>query len=287
MLGTGLMGEPMAIRLLAAGHDLVAWNRTREKTREVASAGARIVGTPADAVPGADVVIVILENGPVVEEVVFGQGVANAMSPNTILADMSSIAPHHARAHHARLCEYGIAHLDAPVSGGPGGARAGTLAIMVGGDEATFEAARPVFSVLGRPTRVGPSGAGQLAKLCSQMLTATAIEAVAEVLTFAAAAGADPVQVREALTGGFADSQVLRVHGGRMLARDFVPGGHVRTFVKDLKAALAIAEEQRLTLPVAQLAASIFTAFDEDGGGDHDISAIILDTERRNPAVQR
>jgi 3-hydroxyisobutyrate dehydrogenase-like beta-hydroxyacid dehydrogenase len=280
MLGTGLMGSPMAVRLARAGYDLTVWNRTRDKTAVAASAGAKVAETSADAVQQADVVIVILENGPVVSQILFDDGVASAIPRGAIVIDMSSIPPAQAAEHAGRLAARGVRHLDAPVSGGPGGAEAGTLAIMVGGDEPTFSAVEPLLAVMGRPTLVGPAGSGQLAKLCSQVLSSTAIGALTEVFVLARAQGVDPAKVREALTGGFADSNVLKVHGQRMLNRDFVPGGHVRTFVKDLKTAKSIADRRHLNLPVMKLACGLFEKFEKSGGGESDISALLQQTER-------
>ncbi|MGE3871336.1 MAG: NAD(P)-dependent oxidoreductase [Parvibaculaceae bacterium] len=280
MLGTGLMGMPMALRLLGKGFELTVWNRTHAKTEAARLAGALVARTARDAVIGCDLAIVILENGPVVSEVLFETGVADALSPQSVLIDMSSIPPSVAVEHAQKLATLGIRHLDAPVSGGPGGAETGSLAIMVGGDAETYDNALPVLTVLGRPTHVGQSGSGQLAKLCSQILSATAIEAVAEIFIFAKASGIDPARVREALQGGFADSNVLKVHGRKMLERDFQPGGHVRTFVKDLKAAGEIASGKGLNLPVMHLATSLFADFASNGGGEKDISALILHAER-------
>lgn len=284
MLGTGLMGMPMALRLIERGFEITVWNRTLAKTERARAAGGRVATTARDAVTRSDLTIVILENGPVVSEIVFEAGVAEAMTPGSILVDMSSIPPSLAREHSERLAAQGVRHLDAPVSGGPGGAAAGTLAIMAGGDQATYDIALPVLTALGRPTLVGAKGSGQLAKLCSQILSATAIEAVAEVFIFARANGIDPAKVHQALQGGFADSNVLKVHGQKMLRRDFEPGGHVRTFVKDLKAASDISKARGLNLPVMELAISLFADFARNGGGEHDISALLLHAERRAEA---
>ena len=279
ILGTGLMGSPMAIRLVRAGYALTVWNRTAEKSAAAVAAGARFAATPAEAVAGADVVLVILENGPVVEKVLFESGVAEALAPGAVVVDMSSIPPETARAHGDRLAARGISHVDAPVSGGPGGAEDGTLAIMAGGEPRAFEKIEAILAAMGRPTLVGPSGSGQLAKLCSQILSATAIGALSEVFVLARSYGADPAMVRQALRGGFAESRVLEVHGDRMLRRDFEPGGHVRTFVKDLRTAMAIAEGQNLSLPVAGLACELFARFEKAGGGESDISGLLRQTE--------
>lgn len=224
-IGTGLMGEPMAMRLLSAGHPLTVWNRTADKARGLVAAGARQRGTAAEAADGADVLILMLSTGSTVGEILFERNVAGALRKAAIVVDMSSIPPPLAREHATRLAASGIHHLDAPVSGGTKGARDGTLAIMAGGDAEVFDIARPVLEVMGRPTRVGPSGAGQLAKLANQIIVGVTITAVAEALLLAAAGGADPAKVREALSGGFADSMILKQHGARMLGRSWMPGG--------------------------------------------------------------
>lgn len=174
----------------------------------------------------AEIVVCLLENGPVVGQVLFDQGAAATMARGALVGDMSSIKPAEARAHALRLADMGLAHLDAPVSGGTVGAQDGTLAIMAGGDATDFARAAPVFAALGRATHVGPHGAGQLAKLANQMIVGISIGAVAEALLLAERGGADMAKVREAISGGFADSRVLQVHGQRMVERDFAPRAH-------------------------------------------------------------
>jgi len=208
-LGTGLMGAPMARNLLAKGFTITAWNRTREKAEALVPLGAKVSASASDAVAGADVVITMLENGSIREAVIFESGAAEAMRPGAILVDMSSIKPAEAQDHALRLAWRGVKHLDAPVSGGTVGAEAATLAIMAAGKEADFETVKPALSALGRPVHVGPSGAGQLAKLANQIIVGVTIGAVAEALMFAKRGGADPAKVRDALRGGFAESRIL------------------------------------------------------------------------------
>ena len=282
-LGTGLMGAPMARRLLQAGYDVTVWNRTRAKAEALSGDGAKIAPTPVVAVASANLVIAILENASVVEDVFFTSGAAHAVQAGTVFVDMSSIAPHFARDHAKRLRDMGHIHIDAPVSGGPDGAEIGTLAIMAGGNEADFEAVKPVLSAMGRPTLVGASGAGQFAKLTSQMIASTAMSAVAEAFLLARAEGIDPLRVQEALSGGFADSRVLQIHGKRMVERNFLPGGHVHTFVKDLKAAHGIAATHKLDLPVTGLAFDLFQVLCERAA-ECDIAAMALEIEKRNPS---
>lgn len=282
-LGTGLMGRPMAANLIRAGHRLRVWNRTRAKTEPLVEMGAHTADSPADAARGCEVVITMLSDGPAVADVLFEQGTADAIADGTVVIDMSSIPPPTARDHAQRLARRGIVHVDAPVSGGTGGARDATLAIMAGAEPEAFERVRDLLSVLGRPTHVGPPGSGQLAKCCNQAIVAVTIGAVAEALLLAAAGGADPAAVREALSGGFADSRVLREHGQRMLKRDFEPGGPVRLQSKDLKTALAAAD---VDLPLTKAVDELFDALGEHGGLELDHSALLLELERMNAPLR-
>ncbi len=285
-LGTGLMGAPMAANLLKAGFSLTVWNRTGAKTKPLADAGAKLADAPAGVAEGADAVISMLENGPVVTEALFDRGVADALSPGALVIDMASIPPSTARDHARRLKEKGVGHLDAPVSGGTRGAAEGTLAIMAGGALEDFGRAKEIFQALGRATHVGPPGAGQLAKCTNQVIVAITIGAVAEGLLLAAAGGADPAAVRQAITGGFADSRILQEHGRRMLERDFVPGGPSRMQMKDLDTALEAAGEASLALPITSKLQELFQALLDAGGNDFDHSALLLELERRSPGVR-
>ena len=283
VLGTGLMGAPMALCLLRAGFSVSVWNRTAEKTQPLAAEGANATATPAEAVSGANVVITMLADGPTVDSVLFGAGVAEALSDGAIVIDMSSIPPATARTHAVRLSERGVYYLDAPVSGGTKGAAEGSLAIMAGGAPETFTAARPVLEAMGRPLLIGPNGTGQLAKLANQAIVAVSIGAVSEALLLAAAGGADPSKVREALSGGFADSPILKQHGQRMLERNFVPGGPIRMQVKDLRTILETAEASGLDLPISAAVAALFEDCLNNGLAECDHSALLMELERRNP----
>lgn len=282
VLGTGNMGFPMARRLCAAGHGVRVWNRTRAKAEPLAAHGAQVCGTAAEAVAGAEVVVCLLENGPVVGQVLFDQGAAAAMAPGALVVDMSSIKPAEARAHAQRLADGGLAHLDAPVSGGTVGAEAGTLAIMAGGDAADFARAAPVFAALGRATHVGPHGAGQLAKLANQMIVGISIGAVAEALLLAERGGADMAKVREAISGGFADSRVLQVHGQRMVERDFAPRARMTVQLKDLHNALDTAATLGFDAPVTALFAKLYEQAVADGLADLDHAGLFVELARRN-----
>ncbi|MHA1523468.1 MAG: NAD(P)-dependent oxidoreductase [Alphaproteobacteria bacterium] len=279
-LGLGLMGRPMAQNLGQAGFRLSVWNRTRAKAQGIA--GAEVAQSPAGAVENAEIVITMVQDGPAVEAVVFESGVADAAKPGTLFVDMSSIKPSEARDHAARLAQMGHAHVDAPVSGGQGGAQAGELAIMAGGEAADFAHLAPVFDALGRATYIGPHGTGQLAKLANQAIVGITIGAVAEALLLAKAGGADPAAVRAAITGGFADSTVLAIHGARMLARDFVPGGAAKNQLKDLNNVAEAAAESRIDLPLARLARDNFAALVDMVGSEYDHSALLLWLEAIN-----
>lgn len=282
VLGTGLMGAPMAANLLTAGHGVTVWNRTSAKTASLVEKGAVAALSPSEAVAGADVVVTMLENGEVVTAVLFDSGAADALDPGTLVIDMSSIPPATARDHAVRLEAIGAAHLDAPVSGGTVGAEAATLAIMAGGRREDFDRAAGVFAALGRATHVGPHGAGQVAKLANQIIVGVTIGAVAEALLLAAAAGADPAAVRQALRGGFADSRILEIHGQRMIDRSFLPGGRAAIHLKDMETILAAAADASVSLPFSKTARELFVSLVAAGGGDYDHSALLLELERRN-----
>jgi len=279
-LGMGLMGDPMARRLSAAGLPVTVWNRTVSKAEPLAQAGATVAPLLADAVRDADVVITMLEAGPVVGAVI--DAALPALRPGTLWIDMSSTQQAEAQDFHARLAAAGCRFVDAPVSGGVGGAQAGTLAIMAGGSEDDIESARPVFEAMGRLTRVGPAGAGQVAKLCNQLIVGGTINIVAEALLLAQAAGADPASVRAAIRGGFAESKILDVHGQRMLERNWLPGGQVTTQLKDMHNILAAAAAAGVALPVTSLVTERYESI-RDVYPQADHAAALLALERLNP----
>lgn len=282
VLGIGMMGRPMATRLRAAGHEVQVWNRTRAKAEPLAASGIRVHSSPSDAVRDIDMVISLLENGPVVGQVLFESGVAQAMRKGALFIDMASIQPREARDHAARLGEIGVSHLDAPVSGGTVGAENGTLAILVGGRPEDFVRAEPIFNALGRATHVGPHGAGQLTKLANQMIVGITIGAVAEALLFAAKGGADMAKVREAISGGFADSRILQLHGERMVERDFAPRGRMAVQLKDMRNALATAREIGFDAPITTLFETLYAEGIEHGLGDLDHSGLFVELASRN-----
>ena len=282
-LGTGLMGGPMARNLLKAGFQVRAWNRTAEKAAPLAADGAVICQTAAEAVSGADVIILMVSDGPTVHQILFEQEIARAMSTGALVIDMSSIKAKEARAHASQLAALGVAHLDAPVSGGTKGAEAASLAIMVGGEASDFAAAEPIFAAMGRAVHVGPTGAGQLSKLANQAIVGVTIGIVAEAMLFVEKGGADPAAVRQALSGGFADSTILQQHGTRMTTGDFVPGGPAKFQVKDMSNVLDEAADLALDLPLTHIVRDRFSRLvSELEGGDKDHSALYLELLDRN-----
>jgi len=277
LLGCGLMGSPMARRLLAAGFPLRVWNRSRDKAEALVPAGASVADSPAEAARGADIVITMLAHGGVVEEVLFGlgdQGAAAGLRPGALLVDMSSILPEQAQDHARRLSALGVRALDAPVSGGTLGAEAGTLAIMAGGEAADFADAQAVLSAMGRPVHVGPHGSGQLAKLANQMIVGITIGAVAEALLLAEKGGADPAKVREALRGGFAESRILEVHGQRMVEGDFSKRAALAIQLKDMRNALHTSAGLGFDAPITTALTALYTEAVQAGLADQDQAAL-------------
>ena len=284
LLGCGLMGTPMATRLLNNGYTLIAWNRTRSKAEALASLGAAIADSPAQAAADADIVITMLEHGGVVEDVLFNPalpGACTSLKAGALVIDMSSILPEQAQAHGPRLATQGVAYLDAPVSGGTVGAEAGTLAIMAGGSERDFERARPALEVLGRPVHVGPTGSGQLTKLANQMIVGITIGAVAEALLLAQRGGADPVKVRQALRGGFAESRILEVHGQRMVDEDFAKRGSLAIQLKDLRNAMHTASGLAFDAPITAHLTDLYAQAADHGFADLDQSGLYLELQQR------
>lgn len=283
LMGTGLMGFPMSLNLLQAGHDLTVWNRSAQKAEPLVANGAILASTPAEAVADAEFVITMLADGYTTGALVNDPDLQEALKPGTIWLEMSSAKPEHAREQAQILAGIGVGHLDAPVSGGTKGAEAATLAIMAGGPDETFEAAKSVLSAMGNPVHVGPSGSGLLSKLANQAIVAVTISAVAEAMLLVEQGGADPAAVRLALKGGFADSTILQQHGKRMTDGDFEPGGLTRFQVKDLNNALDEAAELGLELPATETVRDRFQHFmDALGGADKDHSGLYIELKDRN-----
>ncbi len=283
VIGTGLMGAPMAANIAKAGFRTQVWNRSTEKTTPLAAQGCMVAASAADAVIGAEVIVSMLDSAAATDTVFIEGGLLMRLAPGAVWVVMSSLSPQESRQHAKLAAEQALGYVDAPVSGGPEGARLGTLAIMAGGEEAHFEKVLPVLRTMGRPTRVGPVGCGQLAKLANQAIVADTIAAVAEALMLAERGGADPAKVREALAGGFADSKILQLHGLRMITRDFAKRGTVKNQLKDLNNIMAEAERVGLDLPVSARVREMYRQLSADGHDGLDHSAAWVELERLNP----
>ena len=277
-IGIGLMGRPMTLRLLAAGHEVSVWNRSRDKLAPVVEKGARAADSPAAVARASEIVMMCVTDQHAAAEVLFGsQGVAAGAQSGLTVVDFSSIAPAAARDYAKRLEQKGVGLVDAPVSGGVAGAEKGTLAIMAGGKAEHVERVRPVVMHLAqRFTRMGDSGAGQTTKLCNQVIVGSLIAVIAEAVRLAEAAGVDAKMLPEALKGGFADSLPLQVFGARMASRTFEPSlGAVSIMLKDLENAGAVAKEKTVPLPMARTAAELYRILVAQGGAEWEISTII------------
>lgn len=276
-IGLGIMGRPMAGHLLDAGHEVVTVEHRKPLPQDLADKGATVEANPKAVAEVAEVVITIVPDTPDVEQVLFGEnGVIEGLKPGTLVIDMSSIAPLATQQFAKRIHEAGGEYVDAPVSGGEGGAINAALTIMVGATEEGFERARPILEVMGKTiTHIGGHGDGQTCKVANQIVVALTIEAVAEGLLFASKAGADVAKVREALLGGLAQSKILDVHGERMIKRTFDPGFRVRLHQKDLNLALDGARSLNLALPGTANAQQLFQACAAQGGEDWDHAGIL------------
>jgi 2-hydroxy-3-oxopropionate reductase len=281
-IGLGIMGRPMAINLIKAGHKLVVYARRAESMQPLKDAGATPCASPAQVAASADVMFVMVSDTADVEQVVLGpDGISSAARSGSVVVDMSTISPAATRAMADALRAKGVEMLDAPVSGGEVGAVNGTLSIMVGGKEEVFARVQPLFAAMGKNiVLIGGNGAGQVAKACNQIVVAVNIEAVAEALTLARRNGVDAAKVRDALMGGFAGSKVMEVHGKRMLDNDFKPGFKVRLHQKDLRIVMENAHQLGLALPAAAQAAQHLNALMGSGEGEIDSSAIVRVIER-------
>ena len=274
-IGLGIMGLPMAENLKKAGHDIAVPERA-SLTAEARAAFTVLPDATAVAAAG-EVIILMVPDTPDVERVLFGDaGVAAGLAPGKLVIDMSSISPTATKDYAARINALGCDYLDAPVSGGEVGARNAALTIMIGGPDAAFERALPLFQAMGKNiTLVGGNGAGQVTKVANQIIVALNIAAVAEALVFASKAGADPAKVRTALMGGFANSRILEVHAERMINRTFNPGFRIALHQKDLNLALQSARELGVALPNTASTQQLFSAVAAMGGAGLDHSGLI------------
>lgn len=272
-IGLGLMGKPMARALAKAGASLVVSSRSAGPVAELAAEGMLAATGPIAVAGQAEIVVLMLTDTKAVESVV--EALLPGLRPGHLIVDMGTTAVGATRMLAARVRGFGADWLDAPVSGGTVAAEAGALTIMAGGSEAAFARALPLLQAMGRRiTHVGDSGAGQIAKTANQVIVGLTIGAVAEALALAKAAGADPARVRDAIRGGFAESRVLDLHGGRMTTGDFTPGARVTTQIKDLRQAEQLAEEVDIDLPSLGLTLELFEMLAEQGDGALDHAAL-------------
>ena len=277
-IGLGVMGKPMAKHLIAAGHRLVVHNRSRTAVDELVAAGATAAGSPAEVARASTVIITMLPDTTHVEKVLTGpDGVLSGLQKGTVVVDMSSISPVVTERLAALVAEKGGSMLDAPVSGGEIGAINAALSIMVGGDYEAFAAVKPILDAMGNPERVvriGESGAGQVCKVCNQMVIGGTLAAVSEAFALARKADVDPAKVRDALLGGFAASRVLEVHGERILQGNYKPGFRAELYAKDYRIAAGTLAEHQTPAPVTAAVNQLVTALVASGRGKDDYSAL-------------
>lgn len=276
-IGLGIMGKPMSIHLLKAGYQVTALKKSASATA-LAAEGAVLVDTPKEVAENSDVVITCLPDSPEVEAIVLGDnGVIDGLSKGNLFIDMSTIAPVTALKIYDLLKKKGVESLDAPVSGGEGGAKSASLSIMVGGSQAAFDRALPIFEKMGKNiVRIGETGSGQVTKACNQVVVGMTIQGVMEALTLAKKSGVDVAKVRTALLGGFAQSRILDVHGQRFLENNFAPGFKIKLHKKDMNIALQAGKNLSVPLPGSTLVAEQMDALIRKGDGELDHSSLAL-----------
>jgi 2-hydroxy-3-oxopropionate reductase len=276
-VGLGIMGKPMATNLMDAGYKLTVHNRSPEKANELGEAGASVANSPKEVAENADIIITMLPGPPEVREIVASEdGLVHNVREGSLIVDMSTSSPILARELAWSASERGVGMLDAPVSGGDVGAIEGTLSIMVGGEEADFHRAKPLFEAMGKTiTHVGPVGAGQVTKAANQVVVALTIEAVCEALVLGSAGGVAPEKILDVLSGGLAGNKVMEVKREKFLSHRFEPGGKVEFHRKDLGIALAAGREYGVVLPVTAVVYQMFEALIARGRGGWDHSALL------------
>ena len=281
-IGTGLMGFPMAKNILKAGYKVRAFNRSKNKAEPLKDFGAEISNSIRELVKESHVVITMLTNDDAVNEVLGSDEFLNNLKPNSTVIDMSSVKQTTAVNHGKNLKSRKINYLDAPVSGGTIGAEEASLAIMIGGEQIVFESVKDILKSMGNPTLVVPIGCGQVSKLANQIIVGLAIGAVAEAVTLCEKAGADPNKMIKALSGGWADSKVLRTHGKRMIDKDFSPKGKTSSQLKDMNNILECANNYNTQLPISNLVKEMYKSLVENGHGETDHSSLYKEIERIN-----
>ena len=276
-IGIGAMGEPMALNLIKAGYQLTVYARRAEAAAALVKAGAALAATPAEVARASAIVVTMVTTAADCEQVTLGaQGIIEGAAAGAVVIDMATISPLAARRIAGALAARGIEHIDAPVSGGPMGARDGTLSIMAGGADAVFARVKPLFEAMGKTIlHMGDHGAGQVTKACNQLSLTVTLQGVAEAMNLAARCGVDPAKVREAMLGGFAASRVLELFGKRMVERDFEHGVDARFYHKDLNIVLGLTHELGLPSPAAAVTLQQINALVGRGGAYSDFSRMI------------
>ena len=281
-IGIGLMGLPMAKNILKAGYNIKVFNRTQNKADPLKDRGAQISNTIKEVVSNCDVIITMLTDDTAIDEVMKNPDFLENLNEGAIVIDMSSVKPTTATKHADNLKSKKINYLDAPVSGGTIGAEEASLAIMVGGEQKVFNIVSEVLKTMGNPTLVGPIGSGQVSKLANQIIVGLTIGAVAEAVTLCEKAGADPVKMISALSGGWADSKILQTHGKRMIDKDFTPKGKTSTHLKDMNNILDCANNFNTHLPISNLVKEMYKTLVKNGHGNNDHSSLYVEIERMN-----
>ncbi len=281
-IGTGLMGLPMAKNILKSGFKLKAFNRSIEKAEPLKEFGAEISKSISDVVKDSDFIITMLTDDSAVDAITSSTDFLNNLKPGSTVIDMSSVKPTTATKYGNSLKSKNITYLDAPVSGGTIGAEEASLAIMVGGEQSVFDNCFNILKAMGNPTLVGPIGSGQVSKLANQIVVGVTIGAVAEAITLCEKAGADPVKLIKALSGGWADSKILQTHGKRMIDKDFSPKGKTSTHLKDMNNILECANSYNTHLPISNLVKEMYKTLVDNGHGNTDHSSLYNEIERIN-----
>ena len=281
-IGTGLMGLPMAKNILKSGFKLKAFNRSIEKAEPLKEFGAEISKSISDVVKDSDFIITMLTDDSAVDAITSSTDFLNNLKSGSTVIDMSSVKPTTATKYGNSLKSKNINYLDAPVSGGTIGAEEASLAIMVGGEQSVFDNSFNILKAMGNPTLVGPIGSGQVSKLANQIVVGVTIGAVAEAITLCEKAGADPVKLIKALSGGWADSKILQTHGKRMIDKDFTPKGKTFTHLKDMNNILECANSYNTHLPISNLVKEMYKTLVDNGHGNTDHSSLYNEIERIN-----
>ncbi|CAM6918388.1 NAD(P)-dependent oxidoreductase [Leclercia adecarboxylata] len=282
LLGTGLMGQPVARRLAAAGYSVAVWNRSSEKALPLTRAGIMIKQSSAQLLADSDVIICLLSDAIACDQVIFNQDALHSVGKNTTIIMMSTLSPDIVVEQARKASSVQAHYIDMPVSGGTIGAEKGSLSLMAGGDRKIVDSLRPLLSHLGKVTHIGGVGAGQLTKLANQIIVAGTLSLLSEAFTLAQQGGADPAKVREALLGGFADSTLLQHQGERMVKGDFEARGAAKWQLKDTRSAVALAKQLDLTLPLTETVNQLFSQMIDAGEGELDHCAIIKQIQRLN-----